>query len=321
MALRACIWNVHDMEPEALQWLGWSYASPIYNHLKSTDTLTFHAWSLFRKAYPEEIDQHTIFRVQERGLESIQYPSLIDRLSKLDVGMLTFLCIMTPRLSISHLVALTKIQGLAVLVLEDGSVGYRLEKERPLVDTIRSWGRSIAESSVLSKLRVFVLSGYHGIESSVVLKSVSSLLSLNLVGINGPYTPPEIKDCGGDWQDDRLQRLTFDGTTPAAIWESAATTRASTMQQLYDFSLGISRTNPTKESAYQSVSMTYSQSQAPVAVSSTYWFYRELRDGPDPRIKRSQSISQSEQTDNHGKKRKIRNEKKVGVDALLGSFM
>jgi hypothetical protein len=36
MALRACIWNIHNMEPGALQWLGWWYASRLYSHLKST---------------------------------------------------------------------------------------------------------------------------------------------------------------------------------------------------------------------------------------------------------------------------------------------
>ena len=35
MALRACVWNIHNMEPGALQWLGWWYASRLYSHLKS----------------------------------------------------------------------------------------------------------------------------------------------------------------------------------------------------------------------------------------------------------------------------------------------
>jgi hypothetical protein len=36
MALRTCIWNIDNIEPEALQWLGWSYAGRLYNHIKST---------------------------------------------------------------------------------------------------------------------------------------------------------------------------------------------------------------------------------------------------------------------------------------------
>jgi hypothetical protein len=36
MALRACIWNVDNMEPEALQWLGWHYAGRLYDELKKT---------------------------------------------------------------------------------------------------------------------------------------------------------------------------------------------------------------------------------------------------------------------------------------------
>jgi hypothetical protein len=36
MVLRTCIWNIDNMEPEALQWLGWSYAGRLYDHIKST---------------------------------------------------------------------------------------------------------------------------------------------------------------------------------------------------------------------------------------------------------------------------------------------
>ena len=36
MTLRSCIWHIDLMEPEALQWLGWHYASRIYERLKAT---------------------------------------------------------------------------------------------------------------------------------------------------------------------------------------------------------------------------------------------------------------------------------------------
>jgi hypothetical protein len=36
MALRCCIWNIDNMEPEALQWLRWSYASRLHDYLKLT---------------------------------------------------------------------------------------------------------------------------------------------------------------------------------------------------------------------------------------------------------------------------------------------
>jgi len=35
MALRICVWNIDNMEPEALQWLTWTYARWLYDDLKS----------------------------------------------------------------------------------------------------------------------------------------------------------------------------------------------------------------------------------------------------------------------------------------------
>ncbi len=34
MVLRQCMWNIDRFEPEALQFLGWHYASRIYERLK-----------------------------------------------------------------------------------------------------------------------------------------------------------------------------------------------------------------------------------------------------------------------------------------------
>jgi hypothetical protein len=138
------------------------------------------------------------FRVQEQDLAPVQYPSVVDRLSKLDVGMLTFLCVRTLSLSIDHLVALTKIQTLAALVLESGTNAYQYTMDKPAVDVIRDWGRSVDESGTFTKLRVLVLSGYDISQITTVLKSLSSFPALNLIGIDGLFIQSRV-DCWGDW--------------------------------------------------------------------------------------------------------------------------
>ena len=113
------------------------------------------------------------FRVQERDFESTQYTSVVDRLSRLDVSLLTFLCVRIRSLSIDHLVALTKIQTLAVLVVENGTSAHQHTMDRPLAETLRDWGRSVGESDTLKKLRVLVLSGYDIHQMNGFFKSLS----------------------------------------------------------------------------------------------------------------------------------------------------
>ncbi|EUC48433.1 hypothetical protein COCMIDRAFT_34116 [Bipolaris oryzae ATCC 44560] len=308
------------MEPGALQWLGWWYASRLYIHLKSTDTLTFHAWSVFRKAYPEEVDHHVTFRVQERDLASMQYLSVVDRLSKLDVSMLTFLCVRTLNLSIDHLIALTKIQNLAVLVLENGTNSWQNTMQKPTIDMIRDWGRSVGESGSFTKLRALVLSGYDISHINSVLKSISSFPALNLFGVDGLFIQSGV-DCWGDWTNHLPKCTKFSKLSPETIWETNTTTTASKMRQLYQFSLEISQSEAAQMAAGRSISLLYLQTRESVPRCHTEWFHRELQDGSDTKTKRAQDEEHRDRRETYGKKRKIRDRNKVGMESLLGSFM
>ncbi|KAF1839710.1 hypothetical protein BDW02DRAFT_563766 [Decorospora gaudefroyi] len=205
MALRACVWNIDFMEPEALQCLGWHYADRLYHRIKETwvkdarsdfvfviansvysRTSTFETWMLFLKAFPEEIDRHATFGVFEKCVKGtylpLQLPSVVDRLAKLDISMLTFLCLQNFFLTIDHLIALTKLDKLAVLVLER-KIRYdgRVHDAAP-DHTLRDWGRSVYESGAFKKLKVLVF-GDFGHDRNAVLKGVSCFPVLDLVGI------------------------------------------------------------------------------------------------------------------------------------------
>lgn len=166
-------------------------------HLYS-DTLTFRTWSLFRKAFPKDIDRHSTFRVLDRESENL-LPSVIDRLVKLDLGMLTFLCIQTFNLTIDQLIAFAKINTLAVLALEVGRDSLAFWNGTMSIQTIRNWGRSVGESGAFKELRVLVVDGCNSLPRRSVLKSISSFPSLNLAGIFGSDDPPKAEDCWEDW--------------------------------------------------------------------------------------------------------------------------
>ena len=117
--------------------------------------------------------------------------------------MLTFLHIQTSDLSIDHLIALTKLDTLAVLALERIDYRYESPPVNSLVETIRVWGRSINESGRLKQLKVFLLRGYaifnwpNPILQNTILRSMSSCPALRLVGTTGfpNDAPPE------DWRN------------------------------------------------------------------------------------------------------------------------
>lgn len=163
-----------------------------------SDTLTFNTWSLFQAAFPNDIDRHARFRFHEVGIHpssfgSRQLPSIVDRLSKLDVSMLTFLSIRCFDLISEDLAALTKIKTLAVLALEVERVADTS------VDPIRDWGRSVLESGAFQKLRVLVFSSYRGIQRDSFLKHMSSFKNLSLIGIYDQDKGPETMGGWVDW--------------------------------------------------------------------------------------------------------------------------
>jgi hypothetical protein len=164
-------------------------------------TLTFNVWDLFRKAFPDDIDRHTQFRFYEQG-ESTTVPSqlhsMINRMPKLDVSMLTFFCVRNFALTMDHLIALTKIDTLAVLVLEGGDGPNRRVMKEASASTVRDWGRSVSESGAFQRLRVLIF-GDFAIERDTVLAGVSRFPALNLVGILDRYQLTETLDPCRGW--------------------------------------------------------------------------------------------------------------------------
>jgi hypothetical protein len=162
--------------------------------------MTFRTWSLFRKAFPEDVDRHSTFHVYDRESEGL-LPSVVDRLVKLDGDMLTFLCIRTVDMTIDQLVSLNTINTLAVLAIEIGS-NDRLGKYRETltVQRLRDWGRSVGESGAFKKLRVLLVDSCNSLPTRLVLACISSFPSLNIVGISGQPDPSEEEPYWGNWR-------------------------------------------------------------------------------------------------------------------------
>jgi hypothetical protein len=231
-------------------------------------------------------------------------PSVIDRLAKLDVRTLTFLSIRISDITIDQLIALNKIETLAVLALE---VGRSPHNETMSIQMIRDWGRSVGESGALKNLRVLVIDNYMNLQRSLVLKSIAFFPGLKLVGIYSLH-PPEAEDCGEDWSLHSAPELD-------SKWGSAGITKNSAMQQLYDASFEASQDAITSgHTTYRSLSMHYTQGDKSRRADNSTWFVRKAKDdrltkrvgedkGPIP-----------------GKKRRLRDDKKVDMGSLLGSF-
>lgn len=200
MAMRACVWDVGQMDPEALQWLGWHYASRVYQKLVQTsvdyyskqvvsqltsmrsDTLTFNVWCVFRKAFPECDLQHHHFRISEgeRGCEPpAQLPYIVHRLARIDASVLTFLCVRKFPFTIDDLFALTTINTLSGLVLEQV-----INRSHGHIDarSMRNWGRAVHESGAFKNLKLFFLCDL-GPNKASVFEYTSSFPALTMLGI------------------------------------------------------------------------------------------------------------------------------------------
>ena len=107
---------------------------------------------------------------------------------------------------------------------------------------------------------------------------------------------------------------------PAAIWDDHGIEGASKMRRLYDLALEISQ-ETCEENTYRSLAMAYGSKNRSTLSGSIKWFFRESRDVPGQVIKRLQSNKhQDEGTESRGKKRKLRDNRKVDVMSLLGNF-
>jgi hypothetical protein len=103
---------------------------------------------------------------------------MVERLTKLNPSMLTFLYLQNFVLKIDHLMSLNKISTLATLVLEH--IDHDDSGASPTI--VRDWGRSVAESGAFQKLKVLAFR-YFDIPQSTVLHDVSWFPVLTLVGV------------------------------------------------------------------------------------------------------------------------------------------
>ena len=104
----------------------------------------------------------------------------MDRLAKLDMNLLTILCIRQFTVTIDQLLALTKIRTLTALNLEQ--VGLDSDLDGPTAKTIRDWGRAACEQRAFEKLKLLVLGNFH-LGTDAIIQGVSSFPALCLLGI------------------------------------------------------------------------------------------------------------------------------------------
>ncbi|OAL54927.1 hypothetical protein IQ07DRAFT_281076 [Pyrenochaeta sp. DS3sAY3a] len=331
MVLRYCLFNIDAFTPEALKWLGWHFASQIYHHLKSTDTWTFNAWDIFMQAFPEHIDRNQQFYVYENGISAplrswehsmlTQLPSVVNRLKKIDTSILSFLHIQRSPLVFDNLMRLTEFDGLATLILEDGTA-----LDRDMDDTrerqLRNWERTVTEKGSFQKLKVLVFYSSR-LPRSSLLRRVSSFPVLTLIGTDGTkQSKGNAQDTSKDWR--RLQPTPTDTLStqrdPSTIWNNPRITTSSKMQQLYDFSDDSHRSSRPANSPTMTIVYAGDNNRS-VGTDGLVWYCREKR--------RERSTSSKRPADNQvipnqmedAKKRKLaRNNKKTDVGSLLGTF-
>lgn len=170
--------------PEALQYAGWlPYGKQIYDRLKQTDTLDVAAWSIFRAAFPEDIDQSFHIRVREKwGSPPTELESISQRLSLPVFNCLTFLDIQELKLGFGDLMTLTNIPNLAVLALKQHLPN--IPNDEYVNDrAMRNWGRAVQEKGTYQKLKVLILHNFF-INLEDTLSALSSFPSLYLVNMN-----------------------------------------------------------------------------------------------------------------------------------------
>jgi hypothetical protein len=165
-----------------------------------SESMTFNAWNIFLDAYPDQINSHQDFHVYQPdqwSYEPTQLPSIIDRLSKLDTGLVTLLCVRDFSLTFDHLKAVINIPTLAAMILEQARPGGKSEiSARQFLD----FGRAVKEKKALRELRLLIMCDF-GIGRTVILEGVSAFVSLHLVGLQNSKTgsmsdvPPQTYGC------------------------------------------------------------------------------------------------------------------------------
>lgn len=161
------------------------------------------------QAYPEHIDRNQQFYVYENGVAAplrsweqsmlTQLPSVVNRLKNIDTSILSFLHIQRSPLIFDNLMRLTEFDGLATLVLEDGTAldrGFDDTRERQL----RNWERTVTEKRSFQKLKVLVLYSSR-LPRSSLLRRVASFPALTLVGTDGTkQSKGNAQDTSKEWR-------------------------------------------------------------------------------------------------------------------------
>lgn len=291
------------------------------------DTLSFSAWRVFHRAFPELIDRHHAFRYYEKD-SPVQLPSIVDRFSRLDGCVLSFLCLQNLDLNVDHLFSLLKISSLAALVIDPCLRG---SSESIASKNISNWGRAVRETGAFQKLRVLVLVSMPS-NSTVTMDGTLSFPSLVLLGTQaqGPRAGKKVsKSPDSPWlaiTDDTSWHpnpnpISLPTQTPTQIWTDPKTTRESQMQTLYNLSTQLATPpSPAPPATHARISMSYGHTAHPAQIS---WFRRTRhQQSPGLTHKRSSDVlALQHKTGEPDKKRRIRVARKVDVGSFLGELM
>jgi hypothetical protein len=246
---------------------------------------------------------------------------MIKRMVKLDLSVLTFLCVRNFDLNFDHLLALTKIDSLAVLVLERAVQRCRVPDQEMSSKDILSWGRSVCESGAFQRLKVLLFGDYIP-ERRDVLKAASQFPSLTLVGV---------MDYLASYSDHPVIEGSYRGWCPAdaesegnaaLIWADRTTTKTQKMERQYQLSRKLSQSPSTALNPERSISIRYYPDEWLVEEDKVLWYCRELGDSVTQSVKRSVFADQRDDRNSSGsKKRKVRDDKRMDVGSILNSFI
>ncbi|KAF2869164.1 hypothetical protein BDV95DRAFT_578502 [Massariosphaeria phaeospora] len=332
MALRSCVWNIDLFMPEALKYAEWYYAERIYKQLKTTDTFTLTAWSIFRTAFPKEIDLDYQFRIpQKRSTAPRELGSIASRLSNLSFDCLSFLCIQNLSLKSGHLMALLKIPNLAVLALEQDHAYTYSKYDGGINDKfMRDWGRAVYEKGAFTKLRVLILRHF-SVGMEFTFKGITVFPALYLVNMDSWFLKLDVLGAksGQTFKNGRWRHLPTDdqhdharNQNPQTTWKRTDITSHRKMEIIYDFASGLLHQPPRTRLAEPSISIVYGDSRS-VEDRKSYsaWFVRVPPSAEDTKAPVKRAGDDSENTkDEASKKRKVRQGKQKDIGSLLGGF-
>ncbi|UPX19295.1 uncharacterized protein EKO05_0009563 [Ascochyta rabiei] len=296
--------------PETLAYPGWHYAGMVYRHLKATDTLTFNSWTLFQKAYPNQLDLTHAFRVSHHD-SLASWPSIVKSLTALDGSVLTRFCAHGTDLDLSQLLSLANIPTLAALV-QVGDSRHPGDCAALSESSVRAWCRAVREKKALRKLKLLFLSCM----SDALPRHLDAFPALRLVGVDRRHstggwdaTP---KACGRWVRPGSVDQDKFTQTVCGSRYSIAEKTERL---------CGFAEELPSPEGEVDdlvTLSLTCDAAAEPYLRSeSIAWFVR------DPAAKETQPrVARPIQdgSDRATKKRKVRQEKQQDVASLLGLF-